>query len=103
MAKKIHGTRALLNLPGCQSTAAIVAEIDSTRGMPSEDYPRWGPESTLQVSDCDRSISFDIGSFEDADERKNNLHKVDTLIAALQAFRKGLVYEQNRWVRENGP
>ena len=83
MAADVLGARALLNLPGHESTAAIVAEI--TR--PSAEYP----DITLVISDCSRVIhlSFDRGGTPD--ERENNLYKVDTLISVLREFRKGLV------------
>lgn len=95
---KVHGKRAMLNQPGYCSTAAIVAEIEDTskrKKKPENDY-ELQPEVTLQVSDCYRSISFDF-HFDEADDRKNDLHKVDVLIDALTAFREGLAIEQERY------
>jgi hypothetical protein len=99
--KKLHGTRAMLNLPGYQTTGAIVAECDSTRGVgiDNPDYPRWGPEITLQIADCDRSISFDFESFDSEGGRENNLHKLDTMISALTLLREGIDFEQKKYVR----
>jgi hypothetical protein len=86
--KKTRGGRALLNQPGHQSTAAIVAEIDldsSTR------YP----DFTFQISDCTRSINLDV-DFNDADDRANNIYKLDTMISVLKEFRKGVIAMNKR-------
>lgn len=86
--KKTRGGRALLNLPGHQSTAAIVAEID---GEGSVSYPDY----TFQISDCTRSIDLDL-DFRNAEERENNLYKLDTMISVLKEFRKGVVATNKR-------
>jgi hypothetical protein len=46
----------------------------------------------LELADCSDRIElwFDVDS---ESRRANSLHKVDTLIAALRVFRKGLVAE----------
>lgn len=103
---KVHGTRALLNKPGYSSTAAIVAEIEDTSAREvgkdaegNEIKNAWQaePEVTLQVANCDRSISFEF-DWRTADGRENSLHKVDVLIDALTQFRAGLVVEQGRYI-----
>jgi hypothetical protein len=50
------------------------------------------PRVTLEIADCDRrvSLAFDIDTL---DGRSNSLHKLDTLLAALQVFRLALVEE----------
>lgn len=96
--RSYHGRREMLNRPGFQTTAAIVAEIENTEAG----LPRWGePEYTLQLSDCDRSISFTL-DMDTPEGRRNNLHKVDTMIRALTEFRKGLDIEQKRYARRKG-
>ena len=47
---------------------------------------------TLEIADCERrvSLAFDIDTLEG---RANSLHKLDTLLAALQVFRLALVEE----------
>lgn len=100
-----HGGRALLNSDGFQSTAAIVAEIEDTsawsdgKDRDGDDLSAWGytPRYTLQLSDCDRSISFDL-DMDSPEGRKNDLHKIDTIIRTLRAFRTGLAAEQRRMV-----
>jgi hypothetical protein len=79
----LKGARALLNLPGHQSTACIVAEIDLETDRSYPDY-------TFKISDCDRSISLDF-NFNSEAERENNLYKIDTLISVIREFRKGIV------------
>jgi len=106
--RKFHGQRKLLNLPGHESTAAIVAEVEDTskwkkgcdrKGKPLEDKKAWWiePEGRLVISYCSRSIELTI-SWETEEERENAVYKVDTLIKALQAFRDGLIVEQERYV-----
>ena len=50
------------------------------------------PRMTLEIADCDRRVSleFDIDTLEG---RANSLHKLDTLLAALQVFRVALEEE----------
>jgi hypothetical protein len=47
---------------------------------------------TLEIADCVRAIGleFDVDTLEG---RANSLHKLETLIAALQVFRVALVDE----------
>jgi hypothetical protein len=108
---RVHGKRAMLNPPGFHSTAAIVAEIADTRdrkpgcdamGEPvtlDDDIYKAEPEYVmLQISDCDRRINLAIG-FRTAGDRRDALYKVDKIIDVLSEFRKGLVIEQERYVR----
>lgn len=100
---KVLGMRALLNKPGFCSTAAIAAEVeDTSKWKPGRD--RRGnrlehnvePYTMLQMTDCYRAITFEI-HWHSAKERKNTLHKLDTMIAALTAFRDGVKAEQERY------
>lgn len=83
---RIYGKRAMLNLPGFESTAAIVAEL--VKG-------EYGWEGDIKISDCSRQITLSICdplASSTGDERfENDLYKVDTLIAALKEFRKGML------------
>lgn len=120
-----RGGRALLNLAPHHSTAAIVAEVEDTRGWKEgevrgrpvgttvegkrdEDADiRWElePESTLQIANCDRSIAFEI-DFSSESERRNALYKLDTLIGVLTEFREAVADEQRlyveRWEKHGG-
>lgn len=72
----------MLNLPGYHSTAAIVAE--ASEGM-------YGPNIAYQLSDCTRVVSLDFSDLTDDEAFANDLHKLDTIIDATRALRRGLV------------
>lgn len=95
--------RAFLNLPGFHGGAYVVAYLEDTSDRAPRcdpycdddciDCPRnFEPRMILEIADCSRRVNleFDV-DLEEA--RTNSLHKVDTLIAALRVFRKGLVEE----------
>jgi hypothetical protein len=92
--KKMRGGRALLNLPGHQSTAAIVAEITMEGSSTYPDY-------TLKISDCSRAVDLEL-DFDTADSRENNLYKIDTMLDVLKEFRKGVVAHGKRVERAKG-
>ena len=95
--------RTLLNLPGFHGGAYVYVYVEDT----SDREPRRGPYCTdectccpenfepqmsLEIADCSRHVSleFDVDTLEG---RSNSLHKLDTLIAALQVFRAALEEE----------
>lgn len=96
----------MLNRPGHQSTASIVAEIEDTskwkegKDKDGEDlngnkfriYGSAAPDYIFQISDCDRSISFDI-EIGSRSSRANTLYKLDAMIDTLTKFREGIVEE----------
>ena len=92
-AKKWWGGRSLLNKPGYQSTAAIVAEIENTEHYTDDDWQR--PRYTLQFANCDRSISFELDLY-DKEARANSLFKVKTMARLLAEFQEGLEQEIKR-------
>jgi hypothetical protein len=102
----MHGGRALLNLPGHHSTAAIVAEIENTvdwedgKGRGGEELTRYNAEpfTALIVTDCDNkvNIELDIDSQNSCD---NTLHKIDTMLDALKKLRRGVVVERGRYIK----
>lgn len=107
---KVRGRRCLLNDAGVESTAAIVAEVEDTRGWKPGRYRKglplhwdedatWSlsPDTRFQISNCDRSIAFSVG-WETAGERRGTLRKVDRLIEALTLFRAALEDEQRLYV-----
>lgn len=83
---RVYGARALLNKPGFEGTAAIVAELTENQ---------YGWEVDLKISDCTRAISLDIcdPSLVDTDDARfgNDLEKVDILIDSLKSFRTGML------------
>ena len=105
---KCRGGRALLNAPPFHSTAAIVAEVEDTREWKDGHYSAMDqpldpdphaakhelvPEVCFQISDCDRSIGFELDWIDEAG-RANSLHKLDTLIDTLTEFRAAVIEEQ---------
>lgn len=85
MSGRVFGRRALLNRPGFEGTAAIVAEL-------SEGKYGWGCD--LKISDCSRVVCLaicDPAADETDDDRfYNDVEKVDILLEALKEFRKGM-------------
>lgn len=110
---KVHGRRALLNMPGYQSTAAIVAEIQDTSEIPIEQTPGGRPidrhtveyslvpvRGQLQISDCTRAIEFDVAMVDSSENTyENTLFKLDTMIEALTEFRRGLKAERKLYLK----
>jgi hypothetical protein len=96
--------RVLLNLPGFHGGAYVYAYVEDTseRGLVRTegcDDPmctqcphNFEPLMILEFADkWDRiGLEFDIDS---ETGRANSLHKIDTLVAALRVFRRGLVDE----------
>ena len=104
---RVHGQHQLLNAPGFASTGAIVADVeDTSRWQPGCDREgnrlttAYGAEREVvwQLANCDRSITFEC-EWESAAGRRNTLRKIDAMIAALSAFRAGVVKEQGRYVQ----
>ena len=50
------------------------------------------PRLKLRIADCTNEIHLEF-SVDSHEERENSLHKIDTLIAALEQFRSGLAAE----------
>ena len=101
--------RRFLNLPGFHGGAYVVAYVEDT----SDCAPRRNPYCEDDCSDCPENfeprmileiaddhervnLGFDVDS-ELA--RANSLHKLDTLIAALRVFRKGIEEEFEQYER----
>ena len=104
--------RRFLNLPGFHGGAYVLAYVEDTsdcepRSEPycNDDCPdcphNFEPRMILEIADCYKRVEleFDVG-IERA--RLNSLHKLDTLIAALRVFRKGLVEEFEQYDRREG-
>ena len=92
--------RWFLNLPGFHGGAYVVAYVEDTseRGLEYCDEcdecepENFEPRTILEIADCERTIQLDFDVHSEA-RRANSLHKLDTLIAALRVFRKGLEAE----------
>jgi hypothetical protein len=80
-----------LNLPGFHGGAYVRVFVEDTtfrkwRRRPPE------PRIRLRIADCANEIAlwFELDS---AAARANSLHKIDTLLGALQRFRAGVAAE----------
>jgi hypothetical protein len=102
--------RWFLNLPGFHGGAYVVAYVEDTSDRKAgpkewceheecEDCPHnFGPRTILEISDCSKRIELEFEIHSEA-RRANSLYKLDTLIAALRVFRKGLEAESAEYVR----
>lgn len=98
MSRQVHGGRALINLPGHHSTAAIIAEVDDTTGKtvdPDDDGYQLVGEAICQITDCDNKVRIEL-DITTANQLENSLFKVDTIIETLLSMRDGLVIEHHR-------
>ena len=64
-----------------------LVEDTSTRRFRRRRLP--APRLKLRITDCSNEVHLEF-SVESPDVRENSLHKIDTLIAALERFRAGL-------------
>jgi len=93
-----------LNLPGHHAGAYVRAYVEDTSAQavrsPEGEQPARipSPDLVLELSDCFRRIELDF-AIEGADDRMNSFHKIDTLIAALVAFRDGMAVEADLYRR----
>ena len=80
--------RTRLNLPGFHGDASVRVFVENTDGRRGQLEPR----IRLKVSDCDNVISLWF-ELDTADERRNSLHKIATLLGALHRFEEALQAE----------
>ena len=95
--------RWFLNLPGFHGGAYVIAYVEDTSDRAlfrvrncadgcAQCRVNFEPRTILEISDCSDQIRLEFDLDSDAG-RANSLHKLDTLISALQAFRSGVVEE----------
>jgi hypothetical protein len=90
--------RHFLNLPGFHGGAFVRAYVEDTSERALERDPQSGracnsePRLMLEIADCERRIELEFELYN-AVRRMNSFHKIDTLIAALVAFRDGMAEE----------
>ena len=95
--------RTLLNLPGFHRGAYVYVYVEDTseRGLLDDPFcepdctrcpQNFEPRMTFEIADCRDvvQLQFDVDS---AEACANSLHKLDTLAAALGAFRAALEQE----------
>ena len=105
--------RVFLNLPGFHGGAYVITYVEDTSGREPWRQKRTGklfpeePRVILEFADCADRVNLEFELYSRA-RRENSMHKVDTLIAALQRFRAALDAEarlfaatEQRLAREN--
>lgn len=85
--------RTPLNLPQFDGGAYVRVFVEDT----SNRKRRWrrtppSPRLRLRVADCTNEVRLEFG-VETPELRENSKYKIETLLAALQRFRDGLVAE----------
>ena len=94
--------RTLLNLPGFHGGAFVYVYVEDTSERPLRRRGceegckccpyNFEPRMILEIADCDERIALEFDMYSD-EARENSLHKLDTLVAALGAFREALTAE----------
>jgi hypothetical protein len=82
----------ILNRPAFDGGAHMRAFVEDTSTHRIRRSRLPSPRLKLRITDCDNQIHLEF-SVESADVRENSLHKIATLIAALERFRDGLAAE----------
>jgi hypothetical protein len=82
----------ILNRPAFDGGAHVRAFVEDTSTHRIRRSRLPSPRLKLRITDCDNQIHLEF-SVESADVRENSLHKIATLIAALERFRDGLAAE----------
>jgi hypothetical protein len=101
--------RRFLNLPGFHGGAYVLAYVEDTSDRGPERHVdcdddchhcpyNFEPRMILEMADCNGRIQLEFDLDSEAD-RINSLHKLDTLIAALRVFRRGIVAEFDEYDR----
>jgi hypothetical protein len=84
--------KTLLNLPEFDGGAHVRVLVEDTSAHRVRRRRLPSPRLKLRITDCSNAITLEF-SVDSADGRENSLHKIDTLIAALERFRSGLAAE----------
>ena len=74
-----------LNQPGLYGDAYVRVLVG--RGRHGDE-----PQFVLEIADCTKAINLEF-SVESPELRENSLFKIDTVIGALERFRRGLAAE----------
>lgn len=101
--------RWFLNLPGFYGEERVIAYIEDTadRDLGRDPYcdddcsccpTNFEPRVILELADRDKQVRLEFG-IDSEEGRANALYKLDTLIATLRVFRKGLREEFEHYER----
>jgi hypothetical protein len=84
--------KTLLNRRKFDGGAHVRALVEDTSGHRVRRHRLPSPRLKLRIADCENAIHLEF-SVDSPKVRNNSLHKIDTLIAALERFRSGLQAE----------
>ncbi len=84
--------RTLLNLPDFDGGAHVRVFVEDTSNRKVRRRKLPSPRLKLRIADCTNEIHLEF-CVDSAELRENSLYKIETLIAALERFRDGLVAE----------
>jgi hypothetical protein len=91
----------VLNFPAYDGGAHVRAFVEDTSNRKRRRRRLPSPRLKLRITDCMNQINLEF-SVDSPEARENSLHKINTLIAALERFRAGLAAEAHlRALREN--
>ena len=84
--------RVLLNRPAFDGGAHVRLFVEDTSVHKLRRRRLPAPRLKLRIADCVNEIHLEF-SVDSHEARENSLHKIETLIAALERFRAGLAAE----------
>lgn len=84
--------RRLLNLPDFDGGAHVRVFVEDTTNRRVRRRHLPSPRLKLRIADCLHEIHLEF-SVDSPESRQNSLHKIETLIGALERFRAGLTAE----------
>jgi hypothetical protein len=84
--------RTPLNRPAFDGGAHVRGYVDDTSNHKVRRRRLPSPRLKLRIADCANEIHLEF-SVDTPEVRENSLHKIETLIAALERFRAGLAAE----------
>jgi hypothetical protein len=92
--------RTLLNLPDFDGGAYVRVFVEDTSNRTARRrlQPLPSPRLKLRIADCVNEVNLEF-SIDSPELRENSLHKIETLVAALERFRAGLEAEADLRVR----
>jgi hypothetical protein len=93
--------RTPLNRPAFDGGAYVRVYVEDTSNRKLRRRRLPSPRLKLRIADCINHINLEF-SVDTAEVRENSLHKIETLIAALERFRAGLAAEAELRARREG-
>ena len=84
--------RTRLNRPAFDGGAHVRAFVEDTSNRRLRRRRPPSPRLKLRITDCTNQINLEF-SLDSVALRENSLHKIETLIAALERFRRALAAE----------